>query len=259
MSGRIDDPVDASFEGWPDEPSDLGQTFGELALSFGALIFPPAKVLSILKDRFLPSSRVARVIYLLDGLRIKLDHLESSTRDQFRGVASQGTELREALKSVQSKVETPQFEEAVAEACEEATRALNLRKIDQLSAVLVGTLLPTDWGSHDVAKMIRDLAQLGELDLMCLELLAEVNGQYVNTDPVSNNVNVFIDRMSEQFAAMLASKINPDDYLGCCARLIGFGLALEESRMKGDLRLAARCFRPTRRGMVLLEALKRGR
>lgn len=35
--GKIDDPVDASFEAWPEEPRDLGQKAGDLALSFSGL------------------------------------------------------------------------------------------------------------------------------------------------------------------------------------------------------------------------------
>jgi hypothetical protein len=255
--GRIDDSVDASFDAWPESTPDLGKKFGELALSFAGLAFPPARVLKILRDQFSPESRFERVLYLLDGLRIGLKRLQSETEKQFADAGDQGAALREQVRSLQSRIEAPKFEEAVAVACEESARAINLEKAGQFASVLVGALVPTEWGDHDVAKMIRDLAQLNDQDIRVLKILAGIYGSYVNTDPVTNEVTVFTHKMSDQLAAILASKINPEDVLSSCARLTGFGLALEESRTPGDMRLAARCFHPTRRGMVVLSYLGR--
>jgi hypothetical protein len=56
MTSRIDDPIDASFEAFPEEPEGLGRKFGELALNFSGLVFPPAAVLKILTDQFLPAN-----------------------------------------------------------------------------------------------------------------------------------------------------------------------------------------------------------
>jgi hypothetical protein len=75
--GKIDDPVDASFEAWPEEPGGLGIKANELALSFGGLMFPPAKVWKIMKDQFAGQNRFARIEYLFNGIRIGLKVLES--------------------------------------------------------------------------------------------------------------------------------------------------------------------------------------
>lgn len=256
-SGRIDDPVDASFEAWPDEPEDLGKTFRDLALSFSGLFFDPAAVLKILKDRFLPNSRSARVVYLLEGIRIKLDHLESDTKARFEGVASQVEELRKTMQSFQSKLEKPMFEEAVAVACEEAVRATNLQKINQFASILVGSLTPSAWSEpdEDVATMIRDIGQLGENDIRVLQLLKSAFSRILEGHPNLNVPSAFTENFDLLREALRESGIHTDDFYSSCARLLGFGLALEEVRSGPRMELYDRCFRPTRRGMALLAYL----
>ena len=111
---------------------------GELALSFSALIFGPAQVLNILKDRLDASTRKARVFYLFEGMRIKLDRLESETRSKFNELESQSSDLRDAMKLLHSEAEAPRFKDAVAVACEEAARAID--KVDQIASLFFGSL-----------------------------------------------------------------------------------------------------------------------
>jgi hypothetical protein len=70
MSGKIDDPIEASIEAFPKEPGGLGGKFSGLALSFGSLVFKPAAILKILTYQFQPTKRFERIEYLLNGLRI---------------------------------------------------------------------------------------------------------------------------------------------------------------------------------------------
>jgi len=197
MNGRIDDPVDASFEGWPDESEDLGRTVGELALSFSALIFGPAQVLNILKDRFDASTRKARVFYLFEGMRIKLDRLESETRSKFNELESQSSDLRDAMKLLHSEAEAPRFKDAVAVACEEAARAIDLHKVDQFASLFFGSLTASQWADpeQNVATMIRDVAQLGDVDIRVLQLLYQVFAQAIVEHPNLNDPNPFTQRM----------------------------------------------------------------
>jgi hypothetical protein len=44
MSDKIDDPIDTSYEAYPEDPEGLGKTFAELSLSFTSLVFLPAAV-----------------------------------------------------------------------------------------------------------------------------------------------------------------------------------------------------------------------
>jgi len=81
MSGRIDDPSDASSEMWPEDAEGLVSKFGELALSFLGLAFTPAAVLKILKDQFLSANRIGRIKYLFNGKwRESSRSLSQSTR-----------------------------------------------------------------------------------------------------------------------------------------------------------------------------------
>ena len=253
MSGRIDDPVDASFEAWPENHESPGEAYGELALKFSALVFTPARVLNILKDRFFPSSRVARVVYLLDGMRLKLDRLESETRSKF---AVSETGLHEAMKKLQLEIEGPAFEAAVAIACEEAARAIDLGKVEQFSSILVGALAPDPWFGleEDIARMIRDIAQLGEIDIFVLREL-ETTFQGAG-GPNHNLVNDYTERMPQLRQTIARSKLHPDDFYAVCSRLAGFGFALQEERNNSRTDLPERCFRPTHRGKTLLSYLK---
>ncbi len=159
MTGKIDDPVDASFEAWPEDSGDLGKKASDLALSIGGLAFTPAKIVKILIDQFASPSRFDRIEYLLKAFRLKLNILDS-----------QNAGSRERVTAVEQKLESPQFSEAVSAACEEAARATNAKKIEQLASVLVGSLTPNEWADpgEDIALMIRDIAQLGEKDVKVL-------------------------------------------------------------------------------------------
>src|SRR5215472_8302439 len=59
-SGKIDNPVDAAFEAWPDKPGDAGEKAKEVALAVGGAIFPPLGVFRILKEQLSIQERFAR-------------------------------------------------------------------------------------------------------------------------------------------------------------------------------------------------------
>jgi hypothetical protein len=250
MSGKIDDPADASFEAWPEEPEGLGRTFGELAFSFTSLVFPPAAVLKILTDQFLPANRFKRIDYLLRAVSIGLKGLEAQV----------GAD-REKMKEIQTQIEAPRFQEAVSMACEEAARASDTKKVKRLAAVLTGSLTPSQWTdpNADLAAMVRDVAQLGEQDIHALDILTAVFASVINYAPNLNDPNAFTERMQDYRTAIAQAQIQPDDFYGSCARLNGFGLAIEVVRNSSRMQLDEYCFRPTRRGLALLDSLERFR
>jgi hypothetical protein len=255
--GRIDDPVDASFEAWPDESGATGRSFGELALSFSGLVFPPAKILGILKDRFLPSSRFARIEYLLEGIRLKLASLESEIKSKSNTVETQTTRIREDLAALQSRIESVEFEGAVSVSCEEAVRAPDFLKIDQFVSILVGSLTANDWEQPDaeIRTMVRDVAQLGEQDIRVLDMLGAVFLRVMFGNYQLNDPNPFTEKMEAIRNAIVRTGLHRDDFYSTCSRLAGFGLAIEELRNTGRMNPTDRCFRPTRRGMALLTYL----
>jgi hypothetical protein len=248
MSNRIDDPIDASDEAWPEEPEGLGKKFGELALSVGSLAFKPGVIVKILKDQFLPDNRFRRIKYLLGAVHIWLKELESQIGAQ-----------RGKVKEIQSRIEGPQFQEAVATACEEAARATDKERIDQFAAVLVGSLLPSSWADPnlDLATLIRDLAQLGTEDIRALDVLRTAFRDVIAHLPNLDDPNQFAEHIQDYTSAIGVNHFDPEDFYAACARLNGFGLAIEVVRNPSRMRPHEYLFRPTRRGLTLLDYLER--
>jgi hypothetical protein len=243
---KIDDPIDASFEAFPEEPEGLGGKFAELALSFTGLAFPPAAVLKILTDQFQSANRFKRIEYLLQGLRM--------------GIKAHDSQLgadREKMKEIQGRIEGSRFQEAVATACEEAARSTSVKKVELLAQVAAGSLTPTRWSpkDEDVAALIRDLAQLGDRDIDVLQKLSLAFGGLMLNNPAPTSDiftanNAALERIVEQDS-------DRDEFYSTCGRLIGFGLAIDEPWPMTRTMSRERCIRPTRRGLALLGYLKR--
>jgi hypothetical protein len=246
MSGNIDDPIKASYEAFPEESEDLGRTLSDLALSFGSLAFLPAAILKILKDQFLSSRRIERVEYLLNGFRIGIEDIESRFSAD-----------REKMKEIQERIEGPRIQEAVAAACEEATRATNTKKIERMAEVLIGSLTPTRWSpkDEDIATLIRDLAQLGDRDIEVLDKLGLAFGGLMLGDP-KLPAKLFTDN-NGGLDRIVQAENDRDEFYSTCGRLMGFGLAVEEEWPMNHTQPHERCIRPTRRGLALLGYLKK--
>jgi hypothetical protein len=248
-SGKIDDPVDASFEAWQPDSTNLGERLSSMALSFAGIKFVPAKLFQILKDQFASGSRFQRIEYLFTGIRLG-----------FQSVQSEIGEVAEQVKAVNARLESERFREAVAVASEEAARAASNKKLDQIAAVLVGYAgaSPSAWAApdEDIAVMIRDVAQLGERDIKVLEILATVHAAAVLHAPNLHDPNRFSKETPRLKTAIADSRIHPDDFLSTCERLRGFGLGAEVLRNTSHMGPEDYCYRPTRRGLVLLDYLK---
>ncbi|GEM_PF-2770901 len=246
-SGKIDNPVDAAFEAWPADPENIGDKVRELALAFGGLFFPPLDAFKILMDQFSISSRFARVEYLFGAVRTQLQILES-----------QIGENQERVKAIQDRIQSAAFREATAVACEEAARAINVRKIDELAAVLIGPLTPNQWADpgEDIGVMIRDIAQLGDKDLKVLATLKTVHSAALSATPNLNDADSFSRETTALKKAVAKSGVHPDDFLSTCERLRGFGLAAEVPRNSAHMAPNDFCYRPTRRGLAVLTYLE---
>ena len=247
--GKIDDPVEASFEAWQSDSSNLGERLSNLALSFTGIKFVPAKLFQILRDQFANGSRFQRIEYLFTGIRLG-----------FQSVQSEIGEVAEQVKAVNAKLEGERFREAVSVACEEAARAASNKKIEQMAAVLVGYVDPTPsaWAApdEDIATMIRDLAQLGDRDVQVLGILATVHASAVSHMPNLQDPHQFSKETPTLKTAIADSGIHRDDFLSTCERLRGFGLGVEVLRNTSHMGPEDFCYRPTPRGLVLLDYLK---
>ena len=58
--GKMDDPVEASFEAWQPDSTNLGERLSNLALSLTGIKFVPAKLFQILRDQFAPWVKVSK-------------------------------------------------------------------------------------------------------------------------------------------------------------------------------------------------------
>jgi hypothetical protein len=248
-SGKITDPVEKSFDAWQPDSPNLGDRLANLALSFAGIKFIPAKLFQILKDQWASGARFERIEYLFTGIRLG-----------FQGVQSEIGEVAENVKAVKTKLEGERFREAVAVACEESARATTNKKIEQMAAVLVGYVRPTAsaWASpdEDIATMVRDLAQLGDRDIQVLGILAAVHAETISHAPNLQDPNQFSAQTSTLMTTVAKSGIHRDDFLSTCERLRGFGLGAEVLRNTSRMGPEEFCYRPTRRGLTLLDYLQ---
>ena len=241
---KIDDPLDAVWGQYPEEQEN---PVGEAALSIVGHVFLPAAIFNSIREQFLIKARKGRVDALLGALKSRLQVIDNEI-----------AENREKLKVVQDKLGSPQFNEAVRVAAEEAARAINEKKIKQLANALVRAVDPErDTESlEDLAGFIRDLARLGDRDIQALQILHLVFADTVKVYPNLHDPNVFTERAAQLLKTVDDSKIHRDDFYSYCKRLEGFGLAIEEPRNTGRMAPGDYCFRPTRRGLKLLALLE---
>src|SRR6266478_3241272 len=242
--GKIDDPLDASFEAWPGEKSNAA---GEAAITVGEILSHWAALGALIRDRFLSTNRAARFDYLLEAVRLKFVALEK----QMEGIEGQ-------IKAVSTRVASAEFEDATAVAAEESVRANSLQKIDQFASVLVGSLTPNQWADprEDVAVMIRDVAQLGERYLKVLGMLETVHASAIASAPNLYEPDAFSRETAALMRDIRSSGFHLDDFLSTCERLRGFGLAAEVLRNTSHMAPHDYCYRPTRRGLAVLAYLR---
>lgn len=238
------DQFDGSQPTGLEDSEDLGKEFAEVALALSSLVFPPAALVQIFTTRFGRRERLGRARDFLQSLVEKIRLLEA-----------QNEKAQEKIRAAQQRLETPAFQEAVAVALEESVRATNNAKINQFAAVLAGSLVPNQWATdQDIATLIRDIAQLGDADILVLDILERAFRPTYGAYPNLNGTNQFVEHLSELTNTISVNKIHPDDFYGTCLRLSGFGLATEDRpavRPNGE-----RCFRLTRRGLAMLTDLR---
>jgi hypothetical protein len=224
----------------------MGKKCSDLALAFEGFGFTPAKVWQILKDQFGSSQRFGRIEFLFNGIRLGLKILQSEKAAD-----------REQMRAIEEKLNAPWFSEAVSVACEEAARATNRSKIQQFAAVLVGSVNDNQWAdpNEDVPNLIRDVGQLGERDLNVLSILRSVHSSAIATAPNLNTPDAFSRETPALNGAIDVSRIHRDDFLSICERLRGFGFAAEVLRNISQMAPHDFCYRPTRRGLAVLDYL----
>jgi hypothetical protein len=245
MTGKIDDPFEASLEGWPEEHDDAARA---AALSVAGVFSEVIGVFDVVRERFRVNSRLARFNYLFEGARLKFCSLESR-------VGQMRSEIDEIKRNLASK----EFREAAETAAEEAVRAVSAEKIDQFSSILVGSVDPSivEDSAADASALIRDVAQLSAMDLKILGRLKSVYGDLFPPYPSLSYMdpNPFTEKIQDFKDAITASGLTIEEFQSVCDRLRGFGLAAEVLRNVSRMAPSDYCYRPTRRGLKLLKLL----
>lgn len=239
---RIDDPLEASFEAWPEEENEPR----EGALATLGLLSDLVGVLVAVREHFRISNRLARLNYLLNGVRLKFAALEGR-------IGAQDAQLAE----VRSKIAALEFRQAAEVAAEEAVRAVTPEKIDQFSSILVASVDPSiiEDSAASASALIRAVAQLDATDLQVLRILKHVYGHLFPPLPAYQDPNAFTEQFQDFKDAIAGSGIIIEEFQSVCERLRGFGLAAEVLRNPSRMAPADYCYRPTRRGLKLLRLL----
>lgn len=243
-SGKIDDSWEASRHAWPAEHDSEA---ADSALAVSGLLSPLLDVVGRVRENFRTVERQRRAEYLFQAIDLKFKELDKTCE-------SNETEL----SKIKERIASPEFREAVEMAAVEAVRTESLKKVDRFAAVLAGSVTPAQWADpkQDIATMIRDLAQLGDRDIEVLGILATVHASAVSHMPNLQNPDAFSRETPTLKRAIAESGIHPDDFLSTCERLRGFGLGAEVLRNTSHMGPEDFCYRPTRRGLSLLDYLK---
>ncbi len=239
--GRIDDPYDAARS--QNQPKESENVVGELALRFTGVVFPLAAAANTVRDYLSGRMERKRVQNLLDALKLKIDLLET----QVQGNADQ-------VGAVSSKVESPEFHAALVDAIEETRRTYDHAKVSRF-AEIVGNSLSPEYDTKDleeVSSFIRAVSQLGDRDIRTLKLLHSVYQDVLKVNPNMHDPNAFTERIDTLFKEISESGIGREQFYAHCARLSGFGLAMEVPRNPGRMSPGDYCFRPTSLGLKLL-------
>jgi hypothetical protein len=231
----IDDELDAAHKGYDQQPKNL---LFEYALSAAAKIDPLYGVVKAITDHFSDA-----------GARERVEALLCSLESVLRWHGKRIDELRD-------RVDSPEFVETLIVAVDHTTRTSNMRKIQRF-ADLLGYELAEGAGDHkaweDAAAYIRDLAELGEADMQALRIVRSVEPELKNQTQHAFNPEPYTNRLK----GMLGQEdIAAAEFYPRCARLSGFGLAVEIQSNDPRQLPGQHCFHLTSRGTRLLAMLQ---
>lgn len=254
----IDNPVEA-WKAQNPEPQESPLPlvlFGmKLAVPKGALLF---EVLSHVYERFTGAKAQARMREFWELLINEQKFLDANIKD--------------------IKVDLEDLKEALQVATLRDAEAFNHSKRDRYLKIL-GNAVRSDARIDELASFIRDVEMLGENDVTILKVLNKVMnkpGDWRN--PSGRGVldklhpNTFIHRSKEldkEVALALGENIDRDfernygslppfdreEGYSICARLQGFGLAHEIETSAREAPIGDYCFRPSKRGFMLLKLI----
>lgn len=235
----IDDPFDAIEKAYPEKRSYLPE---DLAMYAAKCLLP-----AFLTDAF------GKVFERLDQ-NLRAERAKATTRLLM-------AELKNLKENKASRAELDDLKEAVQLAIWHDLEEFNDNKRERYIKI-IGNALRDEKQIYDLASFIQDVEQLGERDFVVLKVLNMVMNK--RTDPTRDiHPNEFIQRRQElavQLAIALGGEpqgpsFNREEGYDACNRLQGFGLAHEIDVEPRQVPVGNYCFRPSRRGLMLLKLI----
>lgn len=241
--GKIDRPIDAVLSQYPEEPSNQ---VGEFGIEIAGILSPLVKIVNIFRQRTAADGRNERTRALFSAINEELLRLE--------GLIEGG---KQSAASLEDRLESPEFADALMLATEEAQRTTNELKVSRLAAVLVNAAaLKVDSApGEDLSSFIREVGHLDEGDVQMLQLMGEAYADAIRARPDMSDPEEFTLRVQGFLRLVDARQISRDDAWSRCTRLSGFGLAIEVPRNQFRMSPSDHCFRPSQRGLRFLKLL----
>jgi len=237
--GKIDRPIDAVLDQYPEAPEN---SLGELSIELAGMASPIIKAANFIRQRlFAAPARGERTSALLKAMNEELIRLSEQIDQQ----------------ALNDRIDSPEFQDALVLAIEEAWRTSNEVRVQRLAAVLangVATNIDAPPG-EDLSSFVREVAYLDDGDIQMLQVMEEVYRPAIRNRPDMSDPNEFTLLIAGFLRRTDEVRIGRDDVYARCSRLSGFGLAVEVLRSDTRMSLSDRCFRPTQRGLRLLRLL----
>jgi hypothetical protein len=245
---KIDDPFEAEWDAATQPVQSAGTAAAQSALTilgqFSWWLKPVIAAFNLFSAKA-KQKRVMEMLTALHGQMVRLGKTYDDLDKRFNMLSS-----------------SPEFITAVYAAMEGAANRPDSSKSMLLGTALANSLIVIpnaesfeQYIGADLEAIIRDLAQLNDLDLKVLTILREVFLGVLGMLPNLNDDNYFTEKFDQYRKAISDNNIHPDDFYSQCCRLMGFGLAMQVRHNPSRMTLDAHMFRPTRRGLRLLKLI----
>jgi hypothetical protein len=170
-------------------------------------------------------------------------------------------DLKDLKAKTATKEELNDLKEAMQLALRHDVEQFNDKKRERYVKI-IGNALRDERKIDDLASYIQDVERLGERDFVALKVLNKVMNQ--PKDPNKDiHPNDFIQRRQELAVEMAKAlggnyetqSFSREEGYDACNRLQGFGLAHEIEVAARQVPIGDYCFRPSRRGLMLLKLI----
>jgi len=241
--GQFDSPIDGFLSQHKKESKNV---IGEVTIEIGGKLQPLVGISNAIRKLLSSGGSSESVLELAESVKLELEYCWK----RLKGHDDQLEEFR-------AKLTSPAFEDAALAAVDEVRRTVSSEKIQRIASVLVRSFLPIrdEYAPSDVGSLLHEVARLGEDDIFILRLLVESYESVIKTYPNLHDPNAFTEQAQAVLRRVDECKIHRDDFYAHCSRLAGFGFAIETVRNTARMSPGDYCFRPTRRGVRVLEMI----